>query len=66
MGREVVHTLFIFFVDITHTSLIPVSGRAIATFLDREGLLIILMVLFHVSYQETPCIIARNLTSEVR
>ena len=47
--REVVHTLFIFFIDITHTSPIPIGRRAIATFLEGEGVLIMFMVLFHVS-----------------
>lgn len=47
--REVVHTLVIFFVYITQTSLIPVDDRAIATFLEGEGVFIVFMVLFHVS-----------------
>lgn len=47
--REVVHTLFVFFIDTTQTSFIPVGRRAIATFLDGEGVLIMFMVLFHVS-----------------
>ena len=47
--REAVHTLFIFFIDITQTSPIPVDRRAIATFLEGEGMLIMFMVLFHVS-----------------
>ena len=47
--REVVHTLFIFFINITQTSPIPVDRRAIATFLEGEGVLIMFMVLFYVS-----------------
>jgi hypothetical protein len=52
--REVVHTLFIFFIDITQTSPIPVDRRAIATFLEGEGVLIMFMVLFHVSLFGNP------------
>lgn len=47
--REVLHTHFIFFVDITQTSPIPVDRRAIATFLKWEGVLIMFMVLFYIS-----------------
>jgi hypothetical protein len=47
--REAGHTLVIFFIDITQTSPIPVDRRAIATFLEGEGMLIMFMVLFHVS-----------------
>jgi len=47
--REVVHTLFIFFIDVKQTGPIPVDRRAIATFLEGEGVLIMFMVLFHVS-----------------
>jgi hypothetical protein len=46
---EVVHTLFIFFIDITQISPVPVDCRAIATFLEGEGVLIMFMVLFYVS-----------------
>jgi len=63
---EVVHTLFIFFIDITQTSPIPVDRRAIATFLEGEGVLIMFMVLFHVSLFGNPYITARNFTSDVR
>jgi hypothetical protein len=48
-GSGTVHTLFIFFIDITQTSPIPVGPRAIATFLEGEGVLVMFMVLFHVS-----------------
>ena len=51
---EVVHTLFIFFIDTTLRCLIPVGRRAISTFLGGEGLLIMFMVLFHVSYSRNP------------
>ena len=51
---EVVHTVFILFIDIMQTSPIPVDRRAIATFLEGEGVLIMFMVLFHVSLFGNP------------